>query len=166
MRKIKHIIVHHSLSHWADGKEIVRWHCSPKPKGNNWKSPGYHAVICNGYPDYPSWHKRRPIASADGRVDRILSEDIIANGVKYGNANSLHVCLVGNLDDHRCTKRQMEKLTDLLVFWCKKYGLAAGDIYGHGEMQRKIGRERHIKTCPGRFFDLTELRIAVSRRLK
>jgi len=165
-RKIKHLIVHHSVSSWGDGEVIKSWHTSPRPRGNGWKAPGYHVVIGNGYPNYNSWSRRKPIASADGRVDRIWSESKISNGCRYANAHGLHVCLIGDLDKNPPTEKQLQKLVDLLVFWCKKYGLnPLRDIYGHGEMQRKIGREGYAKTCPGKMVDMECVRARVAVRM-
>ena len=60
----------------------------------------------------------------------------------------------------------MEKLTDLLVFWCRKYGLDPRTaIYGHGEMQRKIGKEGYSKTCPGKNVSMKAVREAVAEKL-
>ena len=91
MRKIQHIIVHHSDSKWGDGEVICRWHMNPKPKGNGWSKPGYHVVILNGFPNYNSLSQNKPIASAKARVDRILSEALPSNGVKFGNSDALNV---------------------------------------------------------------------------
>ena len=119
MRKIHSIIIHHSASHWGDGAEVTRWHTTPKPKGNGWKVPGYHAVICNGFPTYNSYSAGKRVVGADGRVDRILSEEKVANGCFGANANSLHVCLVGNFDVENPTDSQYLKLADLVRRWCK-----------------------------------------------
>ena len=167
VRNIKYLIVHHSISAWGDGETVKSWHISPKPHGNGWSAPGYHAVICNGYPNYSSWSRRKPIASADGRIDRILSENKTSNGCKYANANALHVCLIGDLDKSPPTERQLQKLIDLLTFWCRKYGLDPhAAIFGHGEMQCRIGREKHIKTCPGKLVDMNDVRTRVAELLR
>lgn len=165
-RKIKYLIVHHSVSSWGDGEVVKSWHTSPRPRGNGWKAPGYHAVICNGFPSYSSWSSRKPLTTADGRVDRIWPESKISNGCRYANANALHVCLIGDLDKNPPTEKQLRKLVDLLVFWCKKYGLdPLKDIYGHGEMQRKISREGYSKTCPGKMTDMECIRTRVTEIL-
>ena len=170
MRKIRHIIVHHSLSPWGDGEVIKSWHCSPKPQGNGWDNPGYHVVICNAYPNYSSWSSRRrlpPPTTADGRVDRILPEDRISNGCKYANADALQVCLIGDLDKQPPTGKQREALINLLALWCKGYGLDPYKaVFGHGEMQQKIGREKYIKTCPGKTVDMENIRGCVAATLK
>ncbi len=166
-RIINHIIVHHSVSAWGDGSVISEWHTAPKPRGNGWSASGYHVVICNGFPNYNSWSKRKAIAVADGRVDRIWPEDKPSNGCKYANADAIHVCLIGDFDKDEPSERQMEKLTDLLAFWCRKYGLdPRRAIFGHGEMQRKLGKEGYSKTCPGRNVDMNSVRKAVADRLR
>ena len=48
-RKIRNLIVHHSVSSWGDGAVITEWHTAAKPRGNGWGAPGYHVVVCNGY---------------------------------------------------------------------------------------------------------------------
>jgi len=165
-RKIRNLIVHHSVSNWGDGAVITEWHTNPKPKGNGWTAPGYHVVICNGYPNYSAWGKRKPVAGAVGRVDRIWPEDKPSNGCKYANADALHVCLIGDFDKNAPTERQMEKLTDLLAFWCRKYGIdPRTEIFGHGEMQRKIGKEGYSKTCPGKNVSMGAVREAVADKL-
>jgi len=158
-RKIKSIIVHHSVSRWGDGAVIKHWHQDKKPQGNGWKHPGYHVVICNGFPNYYTFRHGVLNRAADGRVDRIWTESQSTNGCKYANMNALHVCMIGDFDSYEPTENQMKKLIDLLTFWCKKYKLdPQKDIYGHGEMQKKIGKEGYSKTCPGKNVDMDVIR--------
>ena len=161
-RNITAIIVHHSVSAWGDGDTIKHWHTDPKPRGNGWKVPGYHVVITNGWNTYPVWQSRNrgPV-----RVDRILNEQLVANGCKYANANSLHVCLIGDFDKSTILPAQRDKLIDLLTHWCRTHGLAPANIYGHGEMQKKIGKEGYSKTCPGKTISMSAIRMEVARRL-
>lgn len=166
MRKIRHLIVHHSVSFWGDGKTIVDWHTNPKPRGNGWKYPGYHAVICNGLPTYNSYRKNIIVPYATGRVDRILSESIPSNGVRYGNSNSLNVCLIGNFDIQNLPDFMEKKCVDLLEYWCKHYELdPMFAVRGHGERQKEIGREGYSKTCPGKKISMKAIRLKVADRL-
>ena len=162
---VKYLIVHHSLSHWGDGESVVLWHTGPPPH-RGWDRPGYHAVIGNGYPTNRSWKKRVYSALADGRVDRIVSEDLRVNGVLHGNRNALQVCLIGDLDRHDPTPAQMRALAGLLSEWCIKYRLNPHRaILGHGEMQRMMGIEDYSKTCPGTHVDMDAVREAVHQRV-
>lgn len=161
-REIKNIIVHHSLSRWGDGEVVKSWHMDAKPGGNGWNAPGYHVVICNGFPTYSAHSAQKPVKSADGRADRIWPESNLSNGCKYANRNALQVCMIGDFDTDCPTLPQVERLTGLLAYWCKKYGLdPENDIYGHGEMQLKIGREGYSKSCPGKLLDMDAIRCAV-----
>ncbi|HOY61640.1 MAG TPA: peptidoglycan recognition family protein [bacterium] len=160
MRKIDAIIIHHSASHWGDGPEIVRWHTAPRPKGNGWKVPGYHVVIGNQYPNYHSYSAKKPVASADGKVYRLVSEETVANGCYGANAHSLHVCLIGNIDLTEPTAQQYLKLWDLVKHWVTKYSLDyTANVHGHGEMVRRLmnaGKPNAgPKSCPGKFFGYT-----------
>ncbi|OQA87018.1 MAG: N-acetylmuramoyl-L-alanine amidase [bacterium ADurb.Bin236] len=160
MRKINAIIIHHSASHWGDGPEIVRWHTAPRPKGNGWKVPGYHVVIGNQYPNYSSYSARKPVAGADGKVYRLVSEETVANGCYGANAHSLHVCLIGNIDLTEPTAQQYLKLWDLVKHWVTKYSLDyTANVHGHGEMVRRLmnaGKPNAgPKSCPGKFFGYT-----------
>lgn len=166
MRKIQYLIVHHSVSMWGDGQTIKDWHCKPKPKGNGWTYPGYHCVILNGFPTYNSYSTHKPVVSTQGRVDRILSEEIPSNGVKFGNSNSLNVCLIGNFDVQDLPEFMRLKCVDLLEFWCKKHKLdPMFAVRGHGERQIEIGKEGYHKTCPGKRVDMKKLRLAVAEKL-
>ncbi|MCP4566072.1 MAG: N-acetylmuramoyl-L-alanine amidase [FCB group bacterium] len=162
MRKIKNLVVHHSLGPRGDGDFIMDLH-TKSPGGPRWKYPGYHVVITNGYHTYNQWRNRKPEAP---RVDRILSEATPANGCKYANANSLHVCLIGDFDKDEPTAWQKKKLADLLAHWCRAHGLSPKDIYGHGEMQKKIGREGYQKSCPGKNVYMDGVRFNVAQMVR
>lgn len=166
MRKIQYLILHHSVSMWGDGNVIKDWHTNPKPQGNGWKYPGYHVVICNGFPTYNSYSTEKPIISAQGRVDRILSEEIPSNGVKFGNSNSLNVCLIGDFDKQQLPDFMRVKVVDLFEFWCKKYKLdPMFAVRGHGERQIEIGKEGYHKTCPGKLINMKAIRLQIAERL-
>lgn len=155
-RKPNLIIIHHSLSVWGDGKAIVEWHTRPKPAGNGWKHPGYHVVIGNGHPTYGTRNMYAP--DADGRADRILSEDKVANGAKGFNAHALHVCLIGNFDAASPTQNQVLVLAGLVRHWMREYGVPVMRVWGHREAQIRRGN-RHPKTCPGENFNMDSFRL-------
>lgn len=166
-REIKGIGVHHSYSSFGTGEMIEFWHTTDKPVGNGWKSPGYHVVICNGYPNGQSRSDHDYDKKYDGKVDRIHSETKVSNGIKGANSQLLNVCMIGNFDEESPTVKQLKKLVDLLAFWCKKYKLDPHTkIFGHGEMQRKLGKETYVKTCPGTHVDMDRVRGWVSLTMK
>lgn len=166
-RRVKYLIVHHSLSDWGDGAAVMRWHMDPPPTGNGWSRPGYHAVIVNGYTTAQAWHSKAYNPAADGRVDRLWPENHWVSGVRFGNDNALQVCLIGNLDKRDPSDKQMAALIELLAAWCREHNLdPRRAIFGHGEMQQKIGRENYRKTCPGRRMNMPGLRRAVYEHIQ
>ena len=96
MRPINRIILHCSASMEGidlTGQDILRMHTnSISQGGRGWKNPGYHYVI-----------------RLNGKVDQILPETRIANGVKGYNADSVHVCYIGGLMKKEQGKGKSEK---------------------------------------------------------
>ena len=96
MRPITRIILHCSASLEGidlTGHDILRMHTNPvRLGGRGWKNPGYHYVV-----------------RLDGKVDQILPETRIANGVKGHNADSIHICYVGGLRKREKGKGRSEK---------------------------------------------------------
>ena len=165
--RIKYLIVHHSLSAWGDRDAIMRWHTAPPPAGNGWSSPGYHAIIENGYPTWEAHRHGRYNSADDGRVVFLWPQDRWVTGVRFGNKNALQVCLIRNCDKTKPSEKQWAALIDLLARWCIKPHLdPRRDIYGHGEMQRRIARENYSKTCPGRNVDMNAVRAAVFQKTR
>lgn len=105
-----------------------------------WRRPGYHWVVL-----------------PDGRLVRLLDEDVPANGVKGHNAESVHVAYVGGTDergravDNR-TPRQKQALVTLLRLLKGRYpgAVVAGhrdlspDLDGNG----RIDPWERVKECP------------------
>lgn len=137
MREIKYIAVHCTAGSQRtttiDGlKEEFR--------RLGWKSPGYHYVVM------PS-----------GRIEQMLSEDKISNGVKGFNAETVNVAYVGGIDDFgnpedNRTEEQKAALVFLLEQLKSRYPFAviqghrdfSPDLNGDGE----ISEDEFIKHCP------------------
>ena len=96
MRPINRIILHCSASMEGvdlTGQDILRMHTNPVSQGGRgWKNPGYHYVI-----------------RLNGKVDQILPETRIANGVKGYNQDSIHICYIGGLMKKEQGKGKSEK---------------------------------------------------------
>lgn len=83
MRKITHIVLHCTATPQNTTVEsIQRFWKAPKPKGNGWKSPGYHHII-----------------KADGTIVDLLPIEQVSNGVAGHNAKSIHISYIGGVDD-------------------------------------------------------------------
>ena len=121
---------------------------------NGWKNPGYHYVVFPG-----------------GKIEQMLDEAKIANGVKNYNSNSIHVAWVGGIKyekqdpsttlktskpkivsvDNR-TDAQKLALFDLLTKLKLKYRSAM--IMGHRDISPDLNHNgvidpwERIKDCP------------------
>lgn len=113
-RDIKYIVVHCTATPpEAKVENIVRYWKEQK----GWKNPGYHYII------------RRT-----GEIVQLLSEDLVANGVKNYNQPSVHISYIGGIDqqmkpfDNR-TPEQKKALYNKLKELAARYPHA--EIKGH-----------------------------------
>lgn len=132
MRNITAIIIHCSATK-ADQdftiEDIRTWHV----KGNRWADVGYHFVI-----------------RLDGTVEFGRDIDRQGAGVKGKNADTIHICYVGGLNDDgqpadTMTDLQYEAMQILCVSLVKVLGPL--DVIGHNELNP-------AKACPS--FDVSE----------
>lgn len=136
VRKIKYIVVHCTAGPQHQTLESVQAHW----RSLGWRSPGYHYMI-----------------TAGGTVLTIATEDLITNGVKGFNRESIHIAYFGGVDfsgkpiDNR-TFAQKASLKKLLTELKKKYPTAT--IQGHRDFSPdldgdgKIEFNEWIKYCP------------------
>ena len=121
MREIKHIVVHCSAT---DGKTTRAETILKNAKEKGEINPPYHKVI--------DWN---------GKTTTFAEDDIICNGVKGHNKDSLHVCYTGGTNDEDTrTIAQKTTLFDVLKNWKQKYPTAS--ILGHRDF------EGVKKSCP------------------
>ena len=141
MRQIKRIFVHCTAS-WQKNTTMKSLREEFRQKG--WKNPGYHWVV------FP-----------DGKVESMLNEELIANGVKGYNNSSVHVAWVGGIEygenrkivsaDNR-TDAQKVALFDLLTKLKLKYRDA--QIMGHRDISPDLNHNgvidpwERVKDCP------------------
>ena len=142
MRKIERIFVHCTAGSQKQTIEDLK--AEFKRKG--WRSPGYHIVIM------PS-----------GRVERLLPDEQISNGVQGYNSTAINVAYVGGIDangkgvDNR-TPEQKKSLISVLSELKKKYPDAK--IMGHRDIAPDkngngiVDPWERIKECP--VFDAME----------
>lgn len=120
MQAIKRIVIHHSAtSVTATAEQFARYHVDH----NGWPGIGYHFVV-----------------RADGVIEYTNDHTLITYGVADQNANSVHICLVGDFTSTPPPAAQLQAARRLI----DNYHLAMGQIYpvvGH----RDIGDS----SCPG-----------------
>lgn len=129
MREIKRIFVHCT----AGSQKTTLKQLENEFKAKGWKSPGYHYVV------FP-----------DGKVEQMLAESKVSNGVKGYNSTSINVAYVGGVDsklkpiDNR-TEAQKTSLIQILTNLKSRYPDAK--IMGHRDVWGKDPKKWQ-KWCP------------------
>lgn len=129
MRQIKRIFVHCT----AGSQKTTLKQLENEFKAKGWKSPGYHYVV------FP-----------DGKIEQMLDESKVSNGVRGYNSTSINVAYVGGIDsklkpvDNR-TEAQKASLVTLLTELESRYPDA--HIMGHRDIWGKDPKKWQ-KWCP------------------
>ena len=129
MRDIKRIFVHCT----AGSQKQTKQDLLNEFKAKGWKVPGYHYVV------FP-----------DGKIEQLLAEDKVSNGVQGYNSTSINVAYVGGIDskgracDNR-TDAQKEALKTVLSALKIQYPKA--NIMGHRDIWGK-NPANWKKQCP------------------
>lgn len=142
-KRWKVIVVHHSATRAGGAKYFDAIH-----RGKGWDELGYHFVIGNG------------TDTADGAIEVGSRWTKQKHGAhckvpgNYYNEHGIGICLVGNFENTRPTRRQMASLTKLVSFLCEKASIPLDRVTTHGKVTGKTA-------CPGRNFSLSALRKSV-----
>ncbi|MEW6009366.1 MAG: N-acetylmuramoyl-L-alanine amidase [Candidatus Omnitrophota bacterium] len=134
-KKWKYIIIHHSATDIGSALSIHHGH----ERRGFIEGLGYHFLIDNG-----------TLGKADGQIETSPRWTKQQNGAhcKAGEMNykAIGICVVGNLNQEKLTKKQMDSLVALVNTLRKYYHIPIKNIIGHGEV-------KGAKTeCPGRLF--------------
>ena len=131
LKKVNFIAVHHSQRKIDSIKRIRDLHI----RINKWEDIGYHYLI-----------------DKKGKIHVGRSEKFIGAHVFGHNKNSIGICLIGNFDEEKQTKKQIKTLINFLKERIKQYKIRKEDILGHREFSGVT------KTCPGKFMDMEKIR--------
>jgi len=136
------IIIHHSLT--EDGK-TVSWQAirNYHINTNGWSDIGYHFGI----------------ELIDNSLEILVGRPLLSVGAHTvgQNENSIGICCVGNYDIVSPTFKMYAKLAELVANLLIVFKLDINSIYGH--------RDFAPKSCPGKLFDINELKRLVSEYL-
>lgn len=142
-----HIMIHHSAT--ADGPPvswgaIERYHVQEK----GWDDVAYHFGVEQVGDRFYALVGRPTYKHAAA----CYQEDM--------NKKALHVCCVGNYDLAPPPKWMLLTLVQrVLVPLCVTHRIPVENIVGHAQYAQ-------YKTCPGKEFDLEQLRVSVANKLK
>ncbi|MBN2563184.1 MAG: N-acetylmuramoyl-L-alanine amidase [Phycisphaerae bacterium] len=131
------VVIHHSGDDASTPQGMRDWHVN----GRGWEALGYHFVIGNGtgYPDGEVYVGERWIKQMHGAHCKTASNEY--------NQHGIGICLIGNLNHHSPTPKQIQSLARLLSFLSGKCGISKSRILTHGGITHKT-------ECPGRYFSL------------
>jgi N-acetylmuramoyl-L-alanine amidase len=137
--KWRYIIIHHS---GTEEGSALQFHRSHLKKGWD-KGVGYHFVIDNDQGE-----------KQDGQIETtprwIKQEDGAHCKAGDMNTRGIGICLVGNFDSDRVSRKQMESLVYLVNKLRRNYNIPLNRIIAHGKVS---GAHTH---CPGKRFPWDE----------
>jgi len=138
------IIIHHSGTATGNAAIFDKWH----REDNHWEGVGYDFVIGNG------------TDSGEGKVEvtfrwRYQMAGAHCGGTKgnWANKYAVGICLVGDFDEGRPSRRQAQSLVRLVRFLQGRYGIATSRIYGHNTTPGA-----RVTNCPGMNFSIAKFR--------
>jgi len=153
----KGIVIHHSLT---EDNESVSWEAIRKYhiETNGWQDIGYNFGIEYG--------KGNEVILEEGR-----SLDIPGAHTKGFNHTHIGICVVGNYDKMTLEPDKESVLLDMIHILIKDYDIKVADIIGHWESFILLNQAPNkleaqlIKSCPGRLFDLDNLRNKIKDKI-
>jgi N-acetyl-anhydromuramyl-L-alanine amidase AmpD len=133
----KYIVVHHSATSAGSAKGMDEYHRTRRHMENGL---AYHFVIGNG----------RGMKDGEVYVGNRWTRQLHGGHLSLDSLNevSIGICLVGNFNQSKPTRKQIDALEALLESLMKRCGLKAGAVQTHKQIQPK-----HTE-CPGKRFDL------------
>lgn len=137
MRKIKYLVVHCTASPQSQKIDDIKRYWK---NALGWTAPGYHVIV-----------------KANGEPVELAPIDIITNGVKGFNSNSLHISYIGgvNANGKSLDNRTPEQKATILKYLRKwKEMFPAAEIKGHRDFSPDKNKNgivdpwERIKECP------------------
>ncbi len=145
----KYVVIHHSATDKGSARVFDRNH---RRQRHFRHGLGYQFVICNG-----SYGRK------DGQIEVgwRWREQLDGAHCRAGNGNriGIGICLVGNFNETRPSRKQFNSLIHLVTHLCYMYNIPVENVRGHGEMP---GANTE---CPGKNFPWSEFRKALYERV-
>ncbi len=127
------IIIHHSGTVTGGAEAFGKYH-----KSLGWNGLGYHFVIGNG------------TQTPDGAIEigHRWAKQIDGAHCKGYNNRSIGICLVGNFETSKPSRRQLISLSFLLECLSARYAIPQARIFGHN----RLGQTK----CPGKYLTIQQ----------
>ncbi len=140
------IVIHHSATESGGAKRFDEAH-----RERGWDELGYHFVIGNGTDSGDGQVEIGPRWVTQKHGAHCKTED------SFYNDHGIGICLVGNLDNHPPTPKQLASLNRLVRFLSSEFQIPAAQLLTHGLITGKT-------QCPGKYLNLQVIRQAVFGR--
>jgi hypothetical protein len=137
-RRYDSIVLHHSASKVDNYASIREFHV----KKRGWSDAAYHLILSNGSTSVPPGH-----LEGTSRFER--GGPAAATRSWRANRSALHLCVVGDYQEHEMSAELKTALVNALTTLMKKYELGPEDIRFH--------RDVNLTLCPGRFMSRENL---------
>lgn len=142
-KKWRGITLHHSLSQDGDSlnwRAIRRYHT-----GKGYEDVGYHFGI----------------EKVKGEVEVLVGRPLYRDGAHTlgSNEDTIGICIVGNYNVEDLERCVVGRLVDLCTSLCYTLDIPWDEVMGHKERDKN-------RTCPGDFFNLSEIRNLVRVKLE
>lgn len=142
-KKWVYVVIHHSATESGSVESIHNSHKLRKDQqGLPWLGIGYHFVIGNGS------------GMQDGKVEATFRWKQQLHGAHSGsavhNANGIGVCLIGNFEERKPTKKQLAAISNLVSKLARKYKIPSRLVIGHNTVKPTA--------CPGKLFPLQDVK--------
>jgi hypothetical protein len=137
----RRIVLHHSYSPRADewrGANTVRAIWRYHVKTNGWADIGYHLIMS---PNGTELYEGRPLSAIGAHCGGNPPNGV---GRRFGNTNSIGICLIGDYDHEDPTPQAVLALGMLIDDLKRRFGICDDAVLGHFEAW-----EKPPKTCPG-----------------
>ena len=144
----KYIVIHHSATDKGSARVFDRNH---RRQRHFQHGLGYHFVVCNG-----------SYGTKDGQIEVGKRWREQQNGAHCragdGNRIGIGICLVGNFNETKPTRKQYDSLVRLVTHLCYKHNIPLESVRGHGDMPGASTE------CPGKNFPMSKLKKALRDR--
>lgn len=144
----KYIVLHHSATEAGSVKGFDRFH-----RKQGYGGVAYHFVIGNG-----KGMKDGEVQETFRWKDQISGTHVTVDSWEY-NVMGIGICLVGNLEKNKMTKKQERALQDLIKKLRKKHSITAINILSHQDVPYDNNpHQKQATLCAGKNLDIKTIR--------
>lgn len=137
--RFQYIVVHHSAGDQDNLESIRNFHVNKR----KWRFPAYHLILSNGRAGVPMGYLE-PTARYKYLLYSMATKHIPSN------LNGLHICIVGNYENHEVPGKLRPAIGNALVLAKERFGLSDDCLVFH----RDVG----CTVCPGKFITKKKLK--------